>query len=241
LESFDNIELDEAEKEEALRLGREKKHYRIEREKYNQKISMQPEYLRFAAEQLFDKLKQALTIDSENEIIVKRLCAYFANDPRFETTDLKLHKGIIMFGGVGVGKTTLLSTFRQNQAFSFRIISCREIESAFAEQGDSIVQHYSVNYPVATNSNPFGHQEIGYCFDDLGTEASISKYYGKAKNVMAEILLNRYDNRLDYRATHITTNLSVNEIEAIYGTRVIDRIRESFNMIAFTPDAKSRR
>lgn len=200
---------------------------------------------KYTAEEYYKAFTNIFPIDEEREKdyvkIVKRLCAYFSNDPRFETNDLKLNRGILLFGGVGVGKTTLLAAFRQNMAFSYRIISCREIESDFSTDGDEVVQKYSFNFPIPVNSNPYGHQELGYCFDDLGTETSVSKHYGKAKNVMAEILLNRYDNQLDFRATHITTNLSESEIEEIYGTRVLDRIKQSFNIIAFPEDAKSRR
>lgn len=203
------------------------------------------QYQSFTAEQYYKHFTDIFPIDEQAEkeymIIVKRLCAYFANDKRFETADLKLNRGLFLFGGVGVGKTTLLHAFRQNQAFSYRLISCREIEAEFSQEGDSVIQKFSFNYPIAINSNPFGAKEIGYCFDDLGTETSVSKHYGKAKNVMAEILLNRYDNKLDYRATHITTNLSAEELEQVYGTRVIDRIRQAFNLITFPVTAKSRR
>jgi DNA replication protein DnaC len=74
----------------------------------------------------------------------------------------------------------------------------------------------------------------------LGTEAN-AKHYGHEKNVMAEIILNRYDNNLPYHCTHITTNLTADEIKAQYGTRVTDRIREMFNIIKFPVGAKSRR
>lgn len=201
--------------------------------------------MKYTAEEYYKAFTNLFPIDEENEkpymVIVKSLCAYFAGDKRFETANLKLGKGILLFGGVGVGKTTLLQAFRQNMSFSYRIVSCRDIESEFSQGGDSIVQKYSFNFKIPTNSNPYGHQEIGYCFDDLGTETSVSKHYGKAKNVMSEIILNRYDHGLDGPATHITTNLSEQEIEEVYGTRVIDRIRGSFNIIAFPENAKSRR
>lgn len=198
----------------------------------------------YTAEEYYKAFIQIFPISKKEEqygLIVKRLCCYFANDARFETTDLKLNRGILLFGGVGVGKTTLMQMFRQNQAFSYRVISCREVESEYGTGGLEVIGKYSVNYQIATNSNPFGHQEIGYCFDDLGTENSVTKHFGNAKNVMADIFLNRYDNKLNPRGTHATTNLSVDEIEKMYGTRVIDRFRENFNMIEFSPESKSRR
>jgi DNA replication protein DnaC len=41
--------------------------------------------------------------------------------------------------------------------------------------------------------------------------------------------------------THITTNLNSSEIEEIYGTRVRSRLREQFNLIAFSESAKDKR
>lgn len=241
METYDHVILDE----EDLRRAREEKHFRIEKEKYLQKLSDLTQYKNFTAEDYYKAFTQIFPIDEEKEkdymIIVKRLCCYFSNDKRFETTDLKLHKGILLFGGVGVGKTTLMQAFRQNQAFSFRIISCREIEGQYATDGDEAVTRFSTNYDVSVNSNAFGHKVIGYCFDDLGTENTNTKNYGNAKNVMTDILLNRYDSKLDPRSTHITTNLTGEEIERTYGTRVMDRITENFNLITFPEKAKSRR
>lgn len=68
-----------------------------------------------------------------------------------------------------------------------------------------------------------------FCFDDLGTEQSL-KYYGNECNVMAEVLLSRYERFVSQSIkTHITTNLSATEIEALYGNRVRSRMREMFN------------
>ena len=67
------------------------------------------------------------------------------------------------------------------------------------------------------------------------------KYYRNDCNVMAEILLSRYDLFISrHMITHITTNLNSTEIEAIYGTCIISRLREQFNLIAFDSNAKDR-
>ena len=80
-----------------------------------------------------------------------------------------------------------------------------------------------------------------YCFDDLGTETT-SKYFGNDCNVMAEILLSRYDLFVSgHMLTHLTTNLNSSEIEEIYGSRLRSRLREQFNLIAFSESAKDKR
>lgn len=236
-EAFEEVLLSEEETAEALRAGREKKYFQLKREEYNAKIRAARVPTKFTSHQIFQAYTDHWDVDIENLEIVKNLCHYFTEDPRFDG-DVK--KGLFLVGGVGIGKSTLMQFFSRNQKASYRLISCRDVESDFSSDGEKSVRMCSYNLPIAVNSDPFGHQEIGFCFDDLGTEAN-AKHYGHEKNVMAEIILNRYDNNLPYHCTHITTNLTADEIKAQYGTRVTDRIREMFNIIKFPVGAKSRR
>lgn len=242
METFDHITLTEEESSEALRAAREKKHYDIANREYWEKVNRPAEYPKFTAEKIFDSLKELITIDDYNREVVEALCEYFAGDPRFEKRNesYKLTKGIYLAGGVGVGKTTLMNLLKQNQHQSFKIVGCRAAETLYATEGDAAVRYLSAPVPVAINGNPFGQQKIGICFDDLGTESE-GKFYGKEKNVMTEIILNRYDSGIPGNFTHITTNLSSKEVEDRYGTRVKDRIKEMLNILKFDKDAPSRR
>ncbi len=75
----------------------------------------------------------------------------------------------------------------------------------------------------------------------MKTKVSIL-FYGNECNVMAEILLRRYDLFINKKLqTHITTNLSASEIEKNYGNRVRSRIRNMFNLIAFDKNTKDKR
>ncbi len=235
--NFNEIELDELEIEEAMRKAREEKFYRLQREAYREKLFADKQPKKYTSGDLLTFFKSTFVVDDDNRDIVHQLCWYFAGEDKFPG-DLK--KGLLLMGGVGIGKSTLMQFFIKNQVRSYRILSCRDIESKFSTDGDEIVKQCSYMQPVAKNSDPFGHQEIGFCFDDLGTEAN-AKHYGKEKNVMAEIILNRYDNQIDFRATHITTNLNAERIKSEYGPRVTDRMREMFNVIEFPETAKSRR
>lgn len=207
----------------------------------------------YTASQLYSRLENSITstgkrfvIDADNERQIQKLCLYFSQDPDFEKDDRMHHrKGIMLAGGLGVGKTHLMSFFFQNQVASYAMVPCGYIENKWinAQKDDQeVIKYYSHNMTtVATNSNPFGHTEIGFCFDDLGTETIPSKRYGEEKNVMAEVLTNRYTNVKDFRHTHLTTNLTPAEIEKNYGDRLRDRFREMFNYITFDSSAKSRR
>lgn len=247
METYDEIELTGEETAEALRKGREEKHYKMERERYNASLRTERKFKRYTAEEYYSAFGKIFPINEEKEkdyaLIVKLLCYYFSGDIRFNNPnkELNLKKGLLLFGGVGVGKTTLMQMFQQNQAYSYCVVSCRDVESEYTVNGADAIHRYSINQSIAINSNPYGQVEIGYCFDDLGTENPGIKHFGNTKNVMTDILLNRYDNKTDPRSTHLTTNLSVDEIESTYGTRVLDRMREVFNIIGFDEKAKSRR
>lgn len=236
-DSFDHIILTDEETKEALRAGREKKFYELRKAEYGERLRQQPITPVLSPADMWKAIKSAIVIDDDNKQIVQNLCLYFSNDERF---DGDLNKGLCLMGGVGVGKTTLMKMFVKNPRLSYRMEACRDVEANYASKGEEYLYRCSYNLQVAVNSDPFGHQLIGFCFDDLGTEAN-GKHFGKDKNVMTEILLNRYDNKLDYLSTHITTNLTANQLKEQYGSRVVDRFREMFNMITFPVDAKSRR
>jgi DNA replication protein DnaC len=258
---FDHIELDEDEIEEALSRAREEKHYRLKKAKYWEGLTVEPAIKLYTADEVKAKLENSITpsgkkfsIDKDNERIVTLLCQYFTNDPEFEKSqdlngiNFSLRKGLAMMGNVGVGKTYMMGFFYLNQNQSYVMANCRKIEGQWIDQMSSkdkplrnVIDRYAEDIKASVNSNPFGHQALGVCFDDLGTETSPSKSYGEEKNVLAEILMNRYESGLPFNYTHITTNLSAHDVGIKYGNRVRDRFREMFNLITFDNGAKSRR
>ena len=150
---------------------------------------------------------------------------------------LDLQKGILLSGPVGCGKTTLMSLMKyivQQPEHKFITKSCRDISFEFIEDGFSVIHKYSKRSIVPVLAKK-------YCFDDLGAENSL-KYYGNECNVMAEILLTRYDLFIAQNLmTHVTTNLSASEIEEAYGNRIRSRMREMFNLIAFDNNSEDKR
>jgi hypothetical protein len=246
---YSDIELDESELEEALRAAREAKHYRLVREAYSRSLREDPVYPKFTAEQVFEKYGAILNdegipfgncMSDKFEARVKWLCLYFTGDPRFELNGGSLNKGLLLSGGVGIGKSTLMKFFQRNQVASFKVIACQDVEAEFAINGDEAMDEYAENRKIAVNSDAFGHQSIGYCFDDLGAEDA-SKHYGRVKNVMQTVILKRYDLDLPYWTTHITTNLSADQLMERYDNRAMDRMRAMFNIIDFPITEKSRR
>jgi GTPase SAR1 family protein len=139
-------------------------------------------------------------------------------------------------GPVGCGKTSLMNIFKHFQKPEEKLIlkPCRDISFEFIQEGYTTINKYSKQ----SFKNEFPKV---YCFDDLGTENNL-KYFGNECNVMAEILLSRYDLFVSRNMiTHVTTNLNSTEIENIYGIRVRSRLREQFNLIAFDSNSKDKR
>jgi energy-coupling factor transporter ATP-binding protein EcfA2 len=183
--------------------------------------------------ELYGKHFKILEIDHP---IIYKLIAYFLKD---EATcfqfNIDLNKGIMLSGPVGCGKTSLMNVMKYltPMEHKFSVKPCRDISFEFIQDG----------YKYSKDLRLRGGQPVAvrYCFDDLGTENNL-KYFGNECNVMAEILLSRYELFTNKKLqTHITTNLSATEIENQYGNRVRSRMREMFNLIAYDRHSTDKR
>lgn len=175
-------------------------------------------------------------VETDHPIIFK-LIAYFMKD---EATcfqyNINLNKGILLTGPVGCGKTSLLNLMKYltPAEHKFFLKPCRDISFEFIQDGYQIIHKYS-------KGKLYESEPKTICFDDLGTENNL-KYYGNECNIMAEILLSRYDLFTTKKLqTHITTNLSASEIENHYGNRVRSRLREMVNLIAYDKQTLDKR
>jgi DNA replication protein DnaC len=174
----------------------------------------------------------------ENDhLIIFRLIAYFLKDePTCFQFGIDLNKGILLSGPVGCGKTSLMNVMKHLTPtdHKFFVKPCRDISFEFIQDGYEIIHKYS-------KGKLYQSEPKTICFDDLGTENNL-KYFGNECNVMAEILLSRYEICSSKKIqTHITTNLSATEIENQYGNRVRSRLRELCNLIAYDRQATDKR
>lgn len=174
--------------------------------------------------------------EEDKNIVQQLLCYFLQDDQKASELGINLNKGILLTGPVGCGKSTLMGVMRflKPEGKRFIIKSCRDVSFEFIQNGYEVIHRYS-------HRSFYNHEPQTYCFDDLGTENNL-KFFGNECNIMAEILLSRYDLFVSRNlVTHLTTNLSASEIEAIYGNRVRSRMRELFNLIAFDKTTKDKR
>ena len=180
-------------------------------------------------------------IYEEDKTIIYKLIAHTLEDEKKAVElNINLEKGILLSGPVGCGKTSLMTLMKHltKKENKYYVKSCREVSFEFIKDGYEVIHKYS---------KPKLHQKKAgiICFDDLGTESNL-KYFGNECNVMAEIILSRYDlfchsEKSRRVKTHITTNLSASEIEQYYGNRVRSRMRELFNLIAYENTSTDKR
>lgn len=139
-------------------------------------------------------------------------------------------KGILLNGPIGSGKTSLMNLIKYfmppNRGYMVK--PARQVAFEFDTYGFEIIQRHSQYKTI-------------YCFDDLGVEQTV-QHYGNKCNVMAEVLLSRYDLFVGTGIqTHATTNLNAKELENLYGNRVRSRMKKMFNLIAFDAEVRDKR
>lgn len=200
-----------------------------------QKIPTSDEFLQTVLDNACKHIPRFI-LNPIEDTIYQLLSFYFTNDKRFEErSNFSLNKGLLIFGNIGCGKTTILNLFRNNPKQGYGMVGCKNIAHLYAQEGSKVIDKYS---GMLSGSTIYGQKEAGICFDDLGTESS-TKHFGTESNVMSDILLNRYD-RND-NTTHLTTNLTAEQIKEFYGDRVASRMKEMFNLIKFPKEILDKR
>lgn len=168
-------------------------------------------------------------------------------------TDTSRRSWLILGGGVGTGKTTLLLAVKRLATKAQN--ACRHGSESASWRGDTdLARFYRAGIylhrkpwilPAQQLADWASKQETAAIFenaineqflaiDDLGTEPNIVKLFGTERLPLAELLAARYDSR---KPTIITTNLGPEGIAERYGERIADRLREIADAIGFEGDS----
>jgi len=194
-------------------------------------------------------------LDEHSRPVFDLLCMYFTNHPDFEQAGkhydqfaesrFSLKKGIALVGPTGVGKTAFMWLFCDNPRQSFTITPCKVALEAYegasnTSEGNQLFSRFAEKSDVYRSK--FRQGLGGRAFDDLGTETVPAVLFNKKRNLMLDLLERRYEMGPQVAGlTHLTTNLTSNQIEEIYGKRLRSRFREMFNLIKFDPKTPDRR
>lgn len=187
-----------------------------------------------------ERFGKEFVLDQWSMPIIDLLCQYFTNDPKFEEAGYSLRKGILLHGGVGSGKTSILTAFMNNQRQSFRMMDCLSIAQQFTQSGYDALNALQEGEKNRFPRENWGQVRFFYCFDDLGVESE-RKHFGNETNVMSELIQMIYDRKVMTTNTHFTTNLNAEQIREVYGQRVASRMREMVNIIVMPEDSPDRR
>ena len=222
-----------------------------------------PELKPINIESLYDLFKSAFELfqkkpfdetvnNSESKRLARTLCAYFLQKKAFLRSPLlneksipDLQKGLMIVGGYGTGKTSILNTFHQ----MFKIAASMPIQVTDIDGTLQLLGRYKLGFGYFTAndlvknfeaiSDPQEKEIFWNCyskgikyFDDIMTESTASNY-GKIE-IFKDLFEMRYTNRaktlisLNYARTLDET---LDEISKKYGERVYDRLFEMFNII----------
>lgn len=238
------VVLTDQEKEVCILNAKEAKYYTIKASVYFESLKSPKKYGMPSKQEFYQDVDSRMfeftgSEDYKNNYQYELLQWYFSKDSRFVDAGYSLSKGLLLVGPVGCGKTTLMKAFTKNIYQSYAVVPCRRIAEEY--QNNKLINKYSA---LSRNNFPhlyYGHTELGWCFDDLGTEER-RKNFGNELNVMEDIILNWYDKlTIGFNKIHITTNLYMDQIEEKYTARVRSRMRQMFNVIEFDENMQDKR
>ncbi len=155
---------------------------------------------------------------------ITKLLYYFTGSSLF---DGSLKKGIMLVGGLGTGKSLIFRVFKE---YTGKILRMNSYQYHYSHEIVDNVNINGVEYLEKYNHN-FGTPITCYV-DDIASRNEIIKYFGTEVNVMEQLLSIRYNIYIRYRKlTHVTSNKYPSDFKELYDERVIDRMKEMFNIV----------
>lgn len=168
--------------------------------------------------------------NNESTFMVRNMMYYFGNDPRGVWP---YGKGLLLYGNVGVGKTWMFEIFQQI-AYKYLRAGGKRFKMATCRK---LYEEYTSNREVARDKYLKGN----WCFDDLGNEPLEHKDYGNSVLPVEEILISRHSQfTAGHCFTHISTNLSLDEIRDRYGLRMFDRLLHMMHPVEWSGESKRK-
>lgn len=182
-------------------------------------------------------------VDQRNVKLLSEIYTWvWARFGRMEPGKLNPNKGLLLWGEIGTGKTTLIKGLQKymaainqlacgynNRSICIEIKSAAEISLRYAADGMKALERW-------TDWEQAGHLAI----DEIGRE-EISTHFGTTCNIIQTLLQLRYEQRHTI-LTHGTTNIdmSTDQFSNRYGSYIYDRVKEMFNVIRVGGDSRRK-
>jgi len=175
---------------------------------------------------------KGLVLNEEIKTAINLICQYLNHEPEFINNEgFNFNKGLWLYGAFGSGKTQLIKAYRTSKKILFRetvgFKTCVQMNEAF-KRIDKFLNEPQRYNGIDAFANKFDTKER--IFDDLGAEEITINDFGNKLCIMEHILSERSKGFPKVK-THITTNLSMNQISSDYGGRIDSRSYEMFNFI----------
>lgn len=177
---------------------------------------------------ILQRHERQFQFDQQAESFLKLISCYFSGDDRaknfFRSENHRLmnnwsfKKGLLLAGSTGLGKSLTMraAAMAHLPGHEFTFNPCNNVVSQYETDGPKKVQSF--------------FQGIR-CFDDFGTEPK-AIWYGKHHEFFRIVLEARYNAFIHTGLiTHITTNLTIEDIGKRYGAHIESRLYEQFNII----------
>lgn len=147
--------------------------------------------------------------DPETEKNLQMVAQWMCESPK---------RGLLLFGTTGNGKTTMLNALRAI------LFDCTYAEAADIWSDARLAREDAEYRMLDYMTSPI------LIIDDLGAEPEICKVYGENRYPLESVIVRRYKNLL---TTVIASNLTLEQIELRYGTRMFDRMMEMYDRIVY--------
>ncbi len=191
--------------------------------------------------------RRQFVVDDDNRDVLRFLLLYYNNCPLAEEVfpgkGYKLHKPVMLQGGVGVGKTLIM------QIFSEYLRQTRNPRFFYNLSVTQMVNYYTIHNNLdrftyhEEESRGFQCQPVNVCLNDIGIQDKT--FFGMDTGLLTDEFLHaRNEIWTQYGMfAHLTTNLDNNQLRQRFSKgdgygRLVDRFK-TYNIIPLT--GKSRR
>ena len=202
--------------------------------------------LRIANEIVLERQRRQFIIDNNNRDIIRFLLYYFNGCPLAEKVfpgrGYKLHKNIMLQGGVGVGKTMLMLIFSE---YLMRIRSPRFFYNLSVTQ---MVNYYTLHNNLdrftfnEEENKGFQCTPVNICLNDIGIQDKT--FFGMDTGLLTDEFLHaRNEIWTQYgKCAHLTTNLDDKALRKRFERndsfgRLVDRFK-TYNIIPMGGDSR---